>query len=136
MIEDDFKPETVNEVLLLNRIRELQRVCWESGSLDLKPRYTIDSPIQVDRIQPTLVLAAELKAGWESDHSYGISMRAVTRPSELHFAYFLSKEVLTHWSRKAAAQHLGNMHKKCIHSLAEAIINEERSAEAMRKARF
>lgn len=126
MIEDNFKPQTVNEVLLLERIRELRRTVYECGDpyrVSVAPEF--DKPIFVSGIHSTLHLAASLKAGWENDARFGVTAQTHGRDMNMEMGYYLSRETLTTWTDEAAANHLGEMHRVMIKSLAGVLRNRK-----------
>lgn len=123
-IEDTFVPETVNEVRLLNRIQELKIAAYEANA-PLAPTisgYNINDPMTLTgQVPSTLTLAAELKAGWDKQYKFGINGIAHLSDGSIHMGYYMPHEAMTHWTKDAAVQHLGEMHRVMIQHLARQI---------------
>lgn len=125
-IEDGFEPDTVNEAVLLMRIRELKLAAYKANSYDMNPYSRLDDPMLIDRINPTLVLAAELKAGWESDSRYHVVATARRGSGRgIHYGHYISREIFEQCTAQAAAQALGNLHKRAIGELTALVMSEK-----------
>jgi len=121
-IETGFIPTTVNEVLLLERIHQLRIESYKHRSYDFDPVVSNDDMMPVRQITPILYLAADLKAGWQNDRRYHID--AVARlpdKQSLHIGHYLSEEMLSQWTPRAAAQELGKLHLAAIKNIAASI---------------
>ncbi len=122
-IEDTLYPETVNELLLVNRIRELQREAYMRGPspsfYDIDPNRT---EISVSYPLPlTLHLAASAEV--ESDHLPG-SLRIMARSrgpkeAQLGFGTYVTRQELDALGPREAANLMGHMHQKTLHALAK-----------------
>ena len=121
-IEDTLQPGTVNEVLLIERIRELRIALLDKGNYDTVNRVVQSEPVVSHAPPPiTLNLAASLETGWENErfhitaHSYG--------PDDASFGFhrYVPAEILRQWSPIEAAKHLEQLHKETVRKLASLV---------------
>lgn len=128
-IEDTIQPETLNEVLLVNRIRQLHRAAWESGRhpyswASADPNET---PMMVKMITPTLRLAAHSEASL--DIPRGLRIEARTEgPRKFGVANYISAEELAQTPPHREAQMLTEVHKRVLHSAAQLVEDWRRQA--------
>lgn len=120
-IEDRFTPETTNEVLLLNRIRELKRTLWERGADPYRlslGEVTVQSPAP-----PVLRLATLVEV--EEDRAGGYYIRGSTHPKSgadgLGFAYYVSPDFHHNITKFQLARFLDDSHQRVIKSMAEVL---------------
>lgn len=120
-IENTLRPETVNEVLLLNRIRELQIKLYEKRA---EP-FDLMSPVPVEVSVPfpvphDLRLMARWEAGWEECRGLHVRGQA-TGKDGFGVGYYVSEQMLRHSSLEFRAQILGEEHQRVIRQLAKFV---------------
>lgn len=127
-IEETLTPTTVNEVLLLNRIRQLHRDrIMNRNSFDFNPITAKDDfDFVVSPHQHTLYLAAEaaVDQDWKG---FNLTARSGNfKDDKLNVGYkqFVDKSVLDGmWNKYQVVNLLGQLHEKLIYSLAKHIEN-------------
>lgn len=125
-IEQTLQPETVNEMILIERIRQLKRQMYVSGrdpySLSPDPN---EIEIKLDEFHPTLTLAASVKADEDPNHPTSLRVHATSfnGSRSIGHAYYVGAETLASLSPYQAANMLGDLHKKTIRDLAELLMN-------------
>lgn len=116
-IEDTLRPETVNEVLLLNRIRQLKIAGYEDGRLP-DWRSPFPEEVAVQDFTPELRIGASVKAEWAGDPHIRVRARTFD-PTSLGYAYYVSKETLARTSPREAASLLGELNDRLVRDLAK-----------------
>jgi hypothetical protein len=117
-IETSFIPQTVNELMLLERIHELRLASYKNGNITFD---TPVAPITLRNLHPTVTLAAELHAGWESDFRFAVNATAHLDKQDLHFGYYLHQEIFNRWAPERAANQLSDMHQTMIRQLVASL---------------
>jgi hypothetical protein len=119
-IEDNFKPETVNEVLLLSRIHDLRIQLLEKGIPQHNHLFG-DSPfpkeVTLDHVMPTLVLAASVEAEYK-DHKIKVLGKTKGR-DRIGFSYYVTDMEL--YSRRDIAGLLSKLHERTLRQIADTL---------------
>lgn len=124
-IEDGFQPKTVNEVLLLNRIRDLRIAGYEKGLScvagfrpgPLEKEHAVSYPAPME-----LRLAVEVESSWKDDRDLFVRCRSYGKDkASLGFQYYIGQHALHHMTPGRAAQMLGDQHQRLIHEIASIL---------------
>lgn len=129
-IEDGFVPETLNEVLLLQRIRELRIASYKNGMDAISPfPSSVDLyPDDYREPHPTVRLAVNVNSGWEREklkiegRTYGLGK------ASMGFQYYISAEYLHRFTPLSAAQMLSDRHHDLMRNLAKSLSQLEENA--------
>lgn len=125
-IEDTLRPETLNEVLLVDRIRQLQREHWDAerrggmafgfGGSD----PNAEEPLNVPYLAPSLRLAGSFEAKVEAPGTLNIRART-EGPTKFGLGHYVAAEALATLAPGAEARLFDTLWREGMHSLAKEL---------------
>lgn len=119
-IEQTLRPRTLNEVLLIDRINELQRSYWEQGKSPYGLRDFNSEELILERIQPTLHLAGRFDAEVEPSGTLSLRARSYGKAS-FGLANYVQRDVLDRLQPGAEAALFDDMWRAGMQSLAKEL---------------